>query len=45
VPTASTTRFTGAAGQTVIGTFNDETIAARAWPVAENHASVIEITG
>jgi hypothetical protein len=45
VPTVSTTRFAGATGRTVIGTFNDETIAARTWPVAENHASVIEITG
>lgn len=45
VPTVSTARFAGPAGQTVVGMFNAETIAARTWPVADNHASVIEITG
>jgi hypothetical protein len=28
----------------VIGQFNDERIAARAWPASENRVSVIELT-
>ncbi len=45
VPTVSTTRLAGEVGQTVIGTFNDETIPARTWPTAQGHIAVIEITG
>jgi pimeloyl-ACP methyl ester carboxylesterase len=44
VPTVSTTRRTGTPGETVTGTFNTETIAARLWPAAEHHISVIELT-
>jgi hypothetical protein len=32
------------AGRSVIGQFNEERIAARAWPASENRVSVIELT-
>lgn len=44
VPTNSTTRLVVAPGQSVVGVFNDEKIAARSWPAADKQVSVIEIT-
>jgi triacylglycerol lipase len=46
VATVSTARLALPEGpqQTVIGRFNDETIAARTWPVKENRVTVIELT-
>lgn len=47
VPTdsATTLRLPAAdSGRVVVGLFNDERIAARAWPAAENRISVIELT-
>jgi hypothetical protein len=32
------------AGQCVIGQCNSETIAARTWPAADGHVSVVELT-
>lgn len=47
VPTDSLTmlRLPAAdAGRSVVGQFNEERIAARTWPVAENRVAVIELT-
>ena len=46
VPSVSAVKHSlpDAAPHSVTGRFNDERIAARTWPLAENHVSVIEIT-
>jgi triacylglycerol lipase len=46
VPSASSARLAVAAEpqRTVLGRFNDEQIAARTWPLQDNHVSVIELT-
>jgi triacylglycerol lipase len=33
-----------AAPRSIVGTFNDERIVGRTWPVAENHVVVLELT-
>jgi pimeloyl-ACP methyl ester carboxylesterase len=47
VPTDSTTTVRLAAneaGRTVVGQFNDERIAGRAWPTSENRVSILELS-
>lgn len=46
VPSVSTSKLVlpDASARTVVGRFNDETIAARTWPMSENRVTVIELT-
>lgn len=46
VPSVSTSKLvlTEASAKTITGRFNDETIVARTWPMAENRVAVIELT-
>ncbi len=46
VPSVSTSKLSlsDPAAKTITGRFNDETIAARTWPMTENRVSVIELT-
>jgi hypothetical protein len=37
-------KVTGAAGRAVEGEFNGEHIVGRAWPTADNHLVVLELT-
>lgn len=44
VPTVSDVIVASVPGQCVVGQCNGETIAARTWPAADGHVSVIELT-
>jgi triacylglycerol lipase len=47
VPGVSTAKLkiTDAVGRSVVGEFNGERIVGRAWPAAENHVVVLDLTG